>query len=170
MSRARWAGAAAVAAGVAAVVAAPYVLPSYVVSLLTLMFIAALLAGSVNLLAGLAGLVSIGHAGIAAAGAYGVAWATVHELGLAPALGVAAALTLIMIDAGALNVAPVADLESTVVRSATPANVDTVMIDGRILKRHRELVAVDVARVVREAEESARAVRARAGGRLRPDP
>ena len=61
------------------------------------------------------------------------------------------------------------DLESTIVRSATPANVDTVMVDGRILKRHRELVAFDVGRVVREAEQSSRQVRARAGGRLAPD-
>jgi 5-methylthioadenosine/S-adenosylhomocysteine deaminase len=75
---------------------------------------------------------------------------------------------LILIDASDLNVAPAVDLESTVVRSATPANVDTVMIDGRILKRHKELVAFDVARVVREAEESSRRVRARAGGRLAP--
>jgi branched-chain amino acid transport system permease protein len=86
--------AAAAAVAVAAVVAAPYVLPSYVVSLLTLGFIAALLAGSVNLLAGQAGLVSLGHAGLAAAGAYGVAWATVQGLPLAAALGVAGALTL----------------------------------------------------------------------------
>ena len=69
-------------------------LPRFVVYLLTLTFIAALLAGSVNLLAGLAGLVSIGHAGIAAAGAYGVAWAAVHDVGLPAQLGVAAALTL----------------------------------------------------------------------------
>jgi cytosine/adenosine deaminase-related metal-dependent hydrolase len=75
---------------------------------------------------------------------------------------------LILIDASDLNVAPVVDLESTIVRSATPANVDTVMIDGRILKRHRELVAFDVGRVVREAEQSSRQVRARAGGRLAP--
>jgi branched-chain amino acid transport system permease protein len=70
------------------------VLPRFVVYLLTLTFIAALLAGSVNLLAGLAGLVSIGHAGIAAAGAYGVAWAAVHDVGRPAQLGVAAALTL----------------------------------------------------------------------------
>ena len=94
MSTARWAKVAALAAGIGGVVAAPYVLPSYVVSLLTLVFISALLAGSVNLLAGLAGLVSIGHAGIAAAAAYGVAWAAVHDLGLAAELGIAAALTL----------------------------------------------------------------------------
>jgi branched-chain amino acid transport system permease protein len=86
--------AALAAAGVAGVVAAPYVLPSFAVYLLTLTFIAALLAGSVNLLAGLAGLVSIGHAGIAAAAAYGVAWAAVHDLGIGAQLAVAAALTL----------------------------------------------------------------------------
>lgn len=77
---------------------------------------------------------------------------------------------LVMIDASGLNVAPVVDLESTIVRSATPANVDTVMIDGRILKRHGELLAFDVGRVVRQAEESSHEVRARAGGRLQPEP
>jgi 5-methylthioadenosine/S-adenosylhomocysteine deaminase len=76
---------------------------------------------------------------------------------------------LIMLNTRDLNIAPVADLESTIVRSATPANIDTVMIDGRILKRHRELVAFDVARVVQEAEQSSREVRARAGGRLQPE-
>jgi 5-methylthioadenosine/S-adenosylhomocysteine deaminase len=76
---------------------------------------------------------------------------------------------LIMLDTRGLNIAPVVDLESTIVRSATPANIDTVMVDGRILKRHRELVAFDVARVVQEAEQSSREVRARAGGRLQPE-
>jgi 5-methylthioadenosine/S-adenosylhomocysteine deaminase len=76
---------------------------------------------------------------------------------------------LIMLNTRDLNIAPVADLESTIVRSATPANIDTVMIDGRILKRHRELVAFDVTRVVQEAEQSSREVRARAGGRLQPE-
>jgi 5-methylthioadenosine/S-adenosylhomocysteine deaminase len=75
-----------------------------------------------------------------------------------------------MLNTRDLNIAPVVDLESTIVRSATPANIDTVMIDGRILKRHRELVAFDVARVVQEAEQSSREVRARAGGRLQPEP
>ena len=55
------------AIGVAAAIAAPYVLPPFVISILTLIFIATILAASVNLLAGQAGLVSIGHAGIAAA-------------------------------------------------------------------------------------------------------
>jgi branched-chain amino acid transport system permease protein len=80
------------AIGVAAAIAAPYVLPPFLVSILTLIFIATILAASVNLLAGQAGLVSIGHAGIAAAASYGVAWASVHGLGVGPQLGIAAAL------------------------------------------------------------------------------
>jgi 5-methylthioadenosine/S-adenosylhomocysteine deaminase len=77
---------------------------------------------------------------------------------------------LILIRTDDLNVAPVVDLESTIVRSVTPANVDTVLVDGRILKRHGELVAFDVGQVVRDAEQASQAVRARAGGRLQPPP
>ena len=75
---------------------------------------------------------------------------------------------ILLIRAGDLNVGPVADLESTVVRSVTPANVDTVLIDGRILKRHGELVAFDVDRIMRDAEAASLRVRERAGGRLAP--
>jgi hypothetical protein len=35
-----------------------------------------------------------------------------------------------------------------------PANVDTVVIDGRILKHKGELVAIDVEEVIRRAAES----------------
>lgn len=55
-----------------------------------------------------------------------------------------------------LNVAPVVHPESAVVRCATPANVDTVIIDGRIVKQGGKLLHVDVDQVVRNAEESAR--------------
>jgi 5-methylthioadenosine/S-adenosylhomocysteine deaminase len=64
-----------------------------------------------------------------------------------------------------LNVAPVGDPESTVVRSVTPANVDTVIVDGRILKRDGRLLHVDVPEVVARAEEAARRVLDRSGGR-----
>ena len=50
------------------------------------------------------------------------------------------------------------------VQSAQPANVDTVVVDGRILKRKGQLIAFDPEQVVREAAESLAAVRARAGG------
>jgi cytosine/adenosine deaminase-related metal-dependent hydrolase len=65
-----------------------------------------------------------------------------------------------------LNMAPVVDVESSVVRSATPANVDTVLVDGRILKRGGRLTVHDAERVVQSATEAADRVRDRAGGRL----
>ena len=75
---------------------------------------------------------------------------------------------IVLIRADDVNIAPAADIESAIVRSATPANVDTVMIDGRILKRAGELIAYDVEQVVREAAISAHEVRRRSGGRLEP--
>lgn len=62
---------------------------------------------------------------------------------------------IILIRGTDVNVAPVVNAEATVVRSVTPANVDTVISDGRIIKRHGDLVAFDVARVVAEARQSA---------------
>jgi cytosine/adenosine deaminase-related metal-dependent hydrolase len=73
---------------------------------------------------------------------------------------------IILIRGTDLNIAPVVDLESSVVRSATPANVDTVIIDGRILKRAGRLTVHDAERVVAAATEAANRVRDRAGGRL----
>lgn len=82
--------------GLAAIFAAPYVLPPFLVSLLTLVFISGLLATSVNLLAGEAGLVSIGHAGIAAAAGYGIAWATSNGMGVGASLAIAFVLVLVV--------------------------------------------------------------------------
>ena len=42
---------------------------------------------------------------------------------------------IILIRGNDLNLAPVANIETSVVQSATPANVDTVLVDGRIVKR-----------------------------------
>lgn len=67
-----------------------------------------------------------------------------------------------------LNVAPVADVESTIVRSVTPANVDTVIADGVVVKSAGRLLAWDVDEVVGRAQESAMRIRRSAGGRLAP--
>lgn len=75
---------------------------------------------------------------------------------------------LIMIRQDDLNMAPACDVESAIVRVATPANVDTVMVDGRVLKRGGKLVGFDTLKIVRNAASSAHAVRTRAGGRLKP--
>lgn len=60
-------------------IALPYLgASSFVVSLTSTVLIAGILASSVNFLAGQGGMVSLGHAGIAAASAYGAAWASQH--------------------------------------------------------------------------------------------
>jgi len=69
---------------------------------------------------------------------------------------------IIMIDTRMINDAPMLDVAHTVVEAVEPANVDTVIVDGRILKRHGRLTAIDASQVVAEATAAARAVRARA--------
>jgi branched-chain amino acid transport system permease protein len=83
------------AAIVGAVLVAPLILPPYLLTVASIIFIGALLAASVNLLAGLAGLVSMGHAGIAAVAAYGIAWSALREWSLAGQLALAIGLALL---------------------------------------------------------------------------
>jgi cytosine/adenosine deaminase-related metal-dependent hydrolase len=75
---------------------------------------------------------------------------------------------LILVRTGDLNIAPLANIETTIVQSATPANVDTVMVDGRIVKRHGKMVGYDVGAIVERAKRSALKIRNAAGGVLRP--
>ena len=71
---------------------------------------------------------------------------------------------LVLVRTTDLNTAPLSNPVNLLVQSAQPANVDTVVVDGRILKRKGQLIALDPEQVVREAAESLAAVRARAGG------
>ena len=71
---------------------------------------------------------------------------------------------MILVHTTDLNTAPLSNPVNLIVQSAQPSNIDTVIIDGRILKRNRELMAIDTAQVVREATESLAAIRSRAGG------
>jgi cytosine/adenosine deaminase-related metal-dependent hydrolase len=75
---------------------------------------------------------------------------------------------IILIRGNDLNIAPVADIEASVVQSANVNNVDTVLVDGRIVKRGGRLVAYDVDKIVRDAKASALRIRTAAGGRLAP--
>lgn len=84
------------AAAIAALVAVPYVLRSYTVSLISMVFVVALLACSVNMLAGQMKLLSIGHAGIAATAGYAIGWGTNNGLDLPAQLGLALAATLVV--------------------------------------------------------------------------
>jgi 5-methylthioadenosine/S-adenosylhomocysteine deaminase len=74
---------------------------------------------------------------------------------------------IILIRGNDINVAPIADIETTVVQSANPSNVDTVLVDGKIVKRVGKLV-YDVERIVRDAKASSLRIRTAAGGRLTP--
>ncbi|HLH21711.1 MAG TPA: amidohydrolase family protein [Chloroflexota bacterium] len=62
-----------------------------------------------------------------------------------------------------VNMAPLTEPVRMIVQAAQPHNVDTVIVDGRILKRGGQLTALDVEQVVREAQETIDRVRAQVG-------
>jgi 5-methylthioadenosine/S-adenosylhomocysteine deaminase len=70
---------------------------------------------------------------------------------------------LIMVDTRAVNLAVFTEPGHLLVEAAQPANVDTVMIDGRIVKRGGRLTRIDVADVIDVAARSSADVRRRAG-------
>lgn len=75
---------------------------------------------------------------------------------------------VVCVRADALNMAPAADPECALVMSASVANVDTVLIDGRMMKRNGKIVRFPVDAIIRKAARSAFDIRTRAGGRLTP--
>ena len=70
---------------------------------------------------------------------------------------------LIMVDTRVPNIGVFSEASHMIVEAAQPSNVDTVVVDGRILKRGGKLVAMDVARVTREANQALASLRTRAG-------
>src|SRR6201996_8830747 len=68
---------------------------------------------------------------------------------------------LIMISPNALNMAVVTDPAHLVLEATGPENVDTVVVDGRILKRGGKLVAVDTAEVIAGARTALAGIRER---------
>jgi cytosine/adenosine deaminase-related metal-dependent hydrolase len=60
------------------------------------------------------------------------------------------------------NMALAGDPYETLMSLAEPANVDTVIVDGRVLRRGGRFTALDHDRVVHEAREAATALRQRA--------
>ena len=69
---------------------------------------------------------------------------------------------LILVRTTDINMAPVGDPYDALVALAQPTNVDTVVADGRILRRGNKFTALDHGKVVRDGAESAAALRARA--------
>lgn len=75
---------------------------------------------------------------------------------------------LVMLRTDDINMLPATQINSTflVVLGAQPANVDTVVIDGRLVKRDGKVTTVDIAGVTREA--AALQARLRAAGAFPP--
>jgi 5-methylthioadenosine/S-adenosylhomocysteine deaminase len=61
---------------------------------------------------------------------------------------------LILVNSRALNLQPFTDPVSLLVEAAQPHNVDTVMVDGRILKREGRMVAFSQEEIIQEAAEA----------------
>jgi 5-methylthioadenosine/S-adenosylhomocysteine deaminase len=60
------------------------------------------------------------------------------------------------------NMTLAGDPYETLISLAEPGNVDTVIVDGRILRRQGKFTALDHSKAVHEAREAAAAVRDRA--------
>lgn len=90
-----------------------------------------------------------------------------RSLGMA---GVTGSLTagkradLILVSAAAPNLGVVTDPVQMLVTAAQPGNVDTVIVDGRILKRGGALTTLDPGRIGRDARRALEGVLARAAG------
>ena len=69
---------------------------------------------------------------------------------------------LILVRTTDLNMAPLGDPVTAIVRCAQPYNVDTVVVDGCILKRSGRLTALNPEQVVAQAVESLAGLRERA--------
>jgi 5-methylthioadenosine/S-adenosylhomocysteine deaminase len=73
---------------------------------------------------------------------------------------------IVLVRADDLNMVPYGNVEGMIGRTARAGNVDTVLVDGRIMKRGGELVGLNVDKIKEDAVRSAYDLRVRAGGKL----
>lgn len=71
---------------------------------------------------------------------------------------------VIVIDTRQANLGLATDAAHLLVEAAQPANVESVLVDGRFLKRDGRLTAVDLGEVIDDARAALGGIRARAGG------
>jgi len=69
---------------------------------------------------------------------------------------------LVLVRASDVNMAPAGDPYEAIVSFAMPSNVDTVIVDGRVLRRAGKFTAYDHPKIVAEAREAAYALRDKA--------
>jgi len=70
---------------------------------------------------------------------------------------------LLLLRASDANMAPVTDPYEAVVSFGLPANIDMVLVDGRILRRSGKFTALDDRQIVADARQAALALRDKAG-------
>jgi cytosine/adenosine deaminase-related metal-dependent hydrolase len=70
---------------------------------------------------------------------------------------------IILIRATDLNIAPIGDPYDAIVFLAQPGNVDTVIVDGRILRRKNQFTGIDHARIMQDAAATIATLRSKAG-------
>lgn len=75
---------------------------------------------------------------------------------------------IVLVRATDLNMIPVGEVDGTVVRHANPSNVDTVIANGKVLKRGGELVGTDLKALRADATRSLHNLRQKAGGAWAP--
>jgi imidazolonepropionase-like amidohydrolase len=69
---------------------------------------------------------------------------------------------IILVRTADINMTPLGDPYEALVSRAQPGNVDTVIVDGRILRQSGKFTALDHARVLHEAREAGSGLRTRA--------
>jgi cytosine/adenosine deaminase-related metal-dependent hydrolase len=75
---------------------------------------------------------------------------------------------IVLVNATDLNMTPVGEVDGTLVRHANPSNVDTVIANGKLLKRGGELVGMDLKAIRSNATMSLHRLRQKAGGAWAP--
>ena len=71
-----------------------------------------------------------------------------------------------MVSPAGPNLGVLTDPVRLLVTAAQPANVDTVLVEGQVLKRAGTLIGLDTARIRHDAHEALGGVLARASGRF----
>src|SRR5205085_2846418 len=69
---------------------------------------------------------------------------------------------LVLVRTTDMNIAPGGDSYEALVSFATPANIDTVVVDGRVLRRAGKPTAFDERQIIAQAREAADALRDKA--------
>jgi 5-methylthioadenosine/S-adenosylhomocysteine deaminase len=75
---------------------------------------------------------------------------------------------IVLIRATDLNMIPVGEVDGTVVRHANPSNIDTVIANGKVLKRGGELVGIDLKALRTDVTRSLQSLRQKAGAAWAP--